>query len=100
MEISSVDTWGEGCSNIDECYELTRAIEQALGRRGLTPDLARVTRSVFSDLYGKYAVTVTLHGEKLSTMAAGLGDAETIAEGVMQAYERQIARAACRARAP
>ena len=100
MEISRVETASEGRSNIDDCSKLARAIEEAVARQGLPPDLARVTRSVFIDIRGEYAVTVTLSGEKHSFRLAGLGDAESVAEGVMRAYEAQIARAERRARSP
>lgn len=104
MEISEVETFDEGPSNLDEADELARAIEQGLAARAITRDLARVTRSVYLELYGQYAVIVTTFGEKLTFRASGLDDAETVAEGVMQAYEKRLAQAeamvARRARSP
>jgi hypothetical protein len=88
VELSSISSYSEGSSHHQaESRNVKRAIEDALlFNCGMSRDLARVTRSVFSELHGKYVVTVEVAGEKYHRWLMGPHEAETVAEGVMQDY--------------
>jgi hypothetical protein len=51
-------------------------------------DLARVTRSVFSDIHGQFAVTLEFPEAKYHRFLAGPGQARAVTEGVMREYDR------------
>jgi len=83
-----------GISNVttlsDESFDngeirVKRAIETEFQKRGIQ-DLVRVTRSVYSDIYGSFYVTVRFPQATLTWPVANPRVAVAAAEGVMQAY--------------
>lgn len=71
-----------------ECVPVKRAIEAALQMHGVQ-DLARVTRSVFSDIHGQFVVTLEFPEAKYHRFLVGPGQARTVTEGVMREYNRE-----------
>ena len=84
VELTEVRTGSDGEISGD-CVPVKRAIEAVFQAYGIQ-DLARVTRSVFSDIHGQYAITVTFAERKYHRLLSGPRGAKAVAEGVMREY--------------
>ncbi len=51
-------------------------------------DLARVTRSAFSEMHGTFFATIQFPDKRYHVSLTGLREAKAITEGVMRDYER------------
>jgi hypothetical protein len=70
-----------------QCTDVKRAIEAAIQFYGFQ-DLVRVTRSVFSHIRGEFIVTFDFPEQRYHRFLHGPSKARTVAEGVMQDYNR------------
>lgn len=87
MDVTEVVTGGDDGARPGTAIPVKRAIESVLTMLG-AQDLARVTRSAFSEMHGTYFVTIQMPETRFYLELRGPGEAKAKVEGVMRDYNR------------